>query len=259
MHWNRGLKPDFRLDQTLKTLLYPTIWPKIADLGILLALMRLWATILVCLLTFAASPILAAAETTNLKQTSPILSPISFVVPNGFTKIATTSPQILGIIAPREGGFPELNIARTKIHPTNSKPKDLATIVQNDYARIGIKDVKVTKTVPVQISSQKSDQTFIFPGVLITYSRSGINISSLVAWIPLKDSDLVVTTKHNADIDNHVEKEWPLLVSALRLDEDSLQPGENTDYSNQSAWLVATALIALLGYMLTAIQRSKRI
>ena len=221
--------------------------------------MRPSIALVIYIFSIVISTPLAAAETINLKQTSPTLSPISFVVPNGFTKIATTSPQILGIIAPREGGFPELNVARTKIYPTNSKPEDLANIVLNDYAQIGINQVKVTKSVSVRIPNLNSDKTFTFPGVVINYSRAGINIISLVTWIPLSDSDLVVTTKHNADIDNNAESEWTLLISALRLNENSLKSSGDPDFSGQSAWLVAIALIALLGYMMTAIRRSKRI
>ena len=230
-----------------------------AGLGILSALMSPSIALVIYIFSIVISTPLAAAETINLKQTAPTLSPISIVVPDGFAKVANSSPQILGIIAPREGGFPELNVARTKIYPTNSKPEDLANIVLNDYAHIGIKEVKVTKSVSVKIPNFNSDKTFTFPGVVINYSRAGINIISLVTWIPLKDSDLVVTTKHNADIDNNAENEWTLLISALRLNENSVKPSENPDFSGQSAWLVAIVLIALLGYIMTAIRRSKRI
>ena len=190
-----------------------------------------------------SSPYIEAESTLSPVSPSRNQQVVSVVAPSGFNYSQESNPQIIGIVSPKTGGFPEMNLVRTRIYPSNAKPEDWGDITVTDYKRLGFQDTTIKRNLTLEIDTTDKDKKYSMPAVVIHYSRNNENIYSLVGWIKLKDFDVVVTTKHSSDNHAQIDSEWHTFIDKIRVNADAL----NVPLDNKSpnTFLLGVGILSL--------------
>jgi hypothetical protein len=172
---------------------------------------------------------------------------VSITPPEGFINTPGSTAQIIGIISPLNGGFPEMNLVRTIIYPSNAKSKDWGEITLSYYKRLGFQDSTIQKSLNVDIKTTDQNSPYSMPTAVLKYSRGSQFITSMVGWIQLKDSDVVVTTKHNSSNEAQIEAEWRAFINGIIVNKNALKnPTQKQALGIYLLGIIAAALLLVI-------------
>jgi len=140
------------------------------------------------------SPCQLHAQTNEIKNAyfTDKNSGLRLPIPDGFRLGKATDPNIIAILSPKNEFFPQLNIIRAEINSARlpNSATDWATIVKDDYAKVGITKIEIVSTEEIKVSGKS--KAFKCE---VRYMSSDQEVSSYVILVPEKNISLVVTYK----------------------------------------------------------------
>lgn len=170
--------------------------------------------------------------------------------PTNFVTESGSNPEVLMIIRPGKGIFPQMNLVRTKIYSRSISGDDWSRIVEEDYKKIGIGDIRILKTRELELKG-KDTAPINVPAVDISYSRGSEQIWSTVARISFDDSDLVLTIKSNS---SDILKSSGLaheLLNGITIDTKKIkmdQASQANRFISSSAWVLLALILVYFCY-----------
>ncbi len=197
---------------------------------------------LLALLCGAAAPCSALPETSGNTDFRVKNIGLKLPIPDNLTIKNGNSPEVIAIISPKNGDFPEINLIRTRIYPSNTPADRWAPVVLADYHKIGLSDALLIGSHSVHINRG----TLEIPVAELTYSRAGAQWQTLVGWIKHSLFDIVITAKSPQPEFESLREEMNRVLESIEVEPSQLRE-QYTNTRTESYWkrvLMIASLIA---------------